>query len=140
MSAEPTIEPTFFEAFKDNPFAFLIAIALGAAGFALFVVAVASAIKRKRAAMVVGVGAALLGGATIAVGVYGTVTARAATDAALAAPGLSGNDQERIRKHGYGLAIYALFTGLALGGLPLVGGALATVAGRARSRKQGASL
>jgi hypothetical protein len=132
---QPLEEPTYFDAFKGNPFFILFTILAGAAGIAVFVVAVIAAMKRKRSALPLAIGAVVLGALTFGLGAYGTAVARDAVDKSASYSGLSANDSMRLRKAGNAEASYILMTGLVACALPILGGACAIFLARARSKK-----
>lgn len=136
---QPLEEPTFFQAFKENPFYILFTILLGAAGTVVFVMALVAALKRRRSALALGIGAIVLGAITFGIGAWGTATQRDMVDAAASSPGLSANDRVRIRKQGNAEASFVLMTGLLASALPILGGVAAIFLARARAKKTGAT-
>lgn len=115
-------EPTFLDAFKENPAPIFLAFVLGAAGFALVVVALTLALKRSRAGVLLGVAAAACGVGAMLSGVYGTISKRRYTDEVITAPGLTAKDIERIRAYAYAEASFTWEAGAGAGLLPLLGG------------------
>lgn len=131
---EPAFEPSFVEAFKENPFPFASALFFGALGLTLALVALVLVIKRSRTGLLVGVVAASVGLVAILSGVGGWFSMRSRAFAAVEAPGLSARDRERIITYANGEAAFPLVFGGVMGMLPLLGGVGCAVMARARSQ------
>ena len=129
-------EPTFLGAFKENPTFFALAVLLGAAGFALVLVALVVLRTSPVVAAGLGLAGALAGLLTMAAGAIGYASARAHTDAACSSPGLAARDRERLVAYGYAEATMPLELGVALGAIPLLGGGALGIVGIAMERKR----
>lgn len=116
-------DPTFLEAFKDDPIFMLGALVLGV--FAIIAALIALFVRTKGARIGLGVAALLLGFAALGLGALGTLNERNHTDIVAATPGLSLQDRGRLVTYGYAEANYHLIAG-AVCAVP--GGALGLLA------------
>jgi hypothetical protein len=91
------------DAFRSNPIYF-VAVAFQALGaLVIGLIGLLSALRSKGALL--SVFATILAFSSVAVGAFGTVMGRVHVDAAVATPGLSPRDRDRIRDFGYAEAL-----------------------------------
>ena len=129
------LTPTFSEAFKANPFFFMVSTALAAAAFVLAVIALAF-LWKKPIVTVVLAGLALLGSlAAFGFGTLGWTLAVSRVDAAASYPGLTDADRDRLTHYGYAEARICLVHGALVSVVPFVAGVGLAFAGVKRRKR-----
>jgi hypothetical protein len=116
-------EPSFLEAFKDDPLYMLGAALLGLV--ALVGAGIAFLPKSPSARLSIAAVAMLLAFGALGVGALGTIHERNLTESAAETPGLTAADRERLTTYGNAEASYHLLAGA---GSALPGGLLGLVA------------
>lgn len=129
------MEPSFLEAFKQNPLFFLVSIFFGGLGLALAVLALVLASRASKLGIVIGLVAVLAGLGALGSGVVGWLTSRSLVESAAASPGLSASDRSRIMEAGNAEAIYSLELGIGVCALPLLLGMAACGLGIAKRKR-----
>lgn len=126
------MEPSFVDAFKQNPLFFLIGILFAGLGLSLAVAGLVFATRRSKAGIVLGFVAVLGGLCALGSGVVGWLLAKSQVEAAVQSPGLSAGDRSRLMEAGSAEALHSLEFGIAACALPLLAGMTACVVGIAK--------
>lgn len=129
------MEPSFIDAFKQNPLFFLIGILLGGLGLALAITAMVFAGRGSKVGIVLGFVAILSGLGALTSGVVGWMFGRSGIEAAAQSPGLSAGDRARLIQAGYAESLYSLELGIAASALPLLAGMTACAVGIAKRKR-----
>jgi hypothetical protein len=115
-------EPSFLDAFKENPVFFVLALFCASLGFALGVL---SLLLRQKSmiSLILSLAAITMGLASGAAGAIGAAQLVSQAEAAIGTPGLSANDRARLVDYARSSAVYPFATG-AVGAVPamLLGG------------------
>ena len=130
-----TISPTFSEAFKANPFFFLVSTGIAVAATVIALIAIAF-LRKKPIVTIVLAALALVGSlAAFGFGTLGWTLAVSRVDAAASYPGLSDADRDRLKSYGYAEARLCLEHGALVSVLPFVAGIGMVFIGVTRRRR-----
>ena len=129
------MQPEFSEAFKANPFFFVVSTGIAVAAGVVALGALLLVIKKPKIAIVVGALAVLGSLAAFGFGLLGRTLAVSRVDGAASHPGLTNADRERITTYGYAEARICLVHGALVSALPLLGGITGVLLGIARHRR-----
>jgi hypothetical protein len=130
------IAPTFSDAFKANPFFFLVSTALAAAAGVLALIAIVLVFKKPKLAIVVGALGVLGSLGAFGFGALGWALAAQRVDNAASYPGLTDSDRARLTTYGYAEARICLLHGALVSALPILAAAVGLAGGVLRRKRQ----